>query len=158
MSGLLDIYNSKRGSYSKTFTCPETGVELRMDKPRYRTRRTAEALAGALWREQSGGEVVLREYADLVRGVLIGLCLYQVGQTEPLGAQVLDLDERLIEHYDAILRSIENPPIENLDPELLDQMVEELRGKSERVVQHLNVSDGSMLAHLLRYMARQLSK
>ena len=157
MSRLIDNYNSKRTAYSKTFTCPTTGIELRMEKPRYRDRRTAEALARVLWREQSGDELVMREYTDLVRAVLIGQCLYEVGATEPIGEDVLELDENLLDHYDAILRSIENPPIENISDELLDQMVEELRGKSERVVQHLNVSAGSLLDHLLRYMASRLS-
>ena len=157
MSRLLDIYNSKRPGFAKRFTCPTTGIALRMERPRYRTRRTAEARARVLWREQSGDEVVRSEYADLVRGVLIGLCLFQEDASEPLGTDVLDLDERLLEHYDAILRSIENPPIENISQEVLDEMIGELRGKSERVVQHLNVSAGSLLDRLLRYMASQLS-
>lgn len=157
MSRLLDAYNSKRGEYSKTFTCKATGLALRMEKPRYRERRAAEAQARVLWREQSGDQVFMHEYADLLRACLLGQCLYEEGGTQPLGADVLELDEDVLGSYDAILLSIENPPIEELSPELLDQMVEELRGKSERVVQHLNVTEGSLLDHLLRYMASHLS-
>lgn len=157
MSRLLDSYNSKRPDYVKRFTCPVTGIQLRMEKPRYRDRRTAEARASEIWREQSGEQVVISEYADLTRGCLIGRCLYEANATEPLGDDVLDLDEQLIDYYDAILRSIENPPIEGISDELLDEMVEDLRGKSVRVVRHLNVIEGSLLDCLLRYMARRLS-
>ena len=160
MSRLLDKYNRKRDSYSKTFTCSVTGVELRMEKPRFRTRRTAEALAREIWLVQSDA-VVIHEYADLARACLIGQCLFEAGATgpeaEPIGEDILELDEQVLAHYDAILRSIENPPIENITDELLDEMVEELRGKSVRVVQHLNVTEGSLLDVLLRYMASRLS-
>ena len=157
MGKLLDAYNSRRTAYQKTFTCTVTGLVLRMEKPRYRDRRTAEALARSLWREQSGDQVVIAEYADLVRACLIGTCLYEQHATEPVGTDVLELDEHVLDHYDSILRSIENPPVEDIDDELLDEFVEELRGKSERVVQHLNVTAGSLLDRLLRYMACRLS-
>ncbi len=157
MGKLLDEYNSKRGAYHKGFTCQVTGVELRMEKPRYRDRRAAEATARTLWREQSGETLVVTEYADLVRACLIGQCLHEQGATEPVGTDVLDLDEHVLDHYDSILRSIENPPVEDIDDELLDALVSELRGKSGRVVQHLNVSEGSLLDRLLRYMASRLS-
>ena len=157
MSKLLDAYNSKRSVYHKHFTCEVTGLDLRMEKPRYRDRRTAEAIARAQWREQSGESIVVAEYADLVRACLIGQCLYERDATEPVGVDVLELDEHVLDHYDSILRSIENPPVEDIDDELLDAMVNELRGKSGRVVQHLNVSEGSLLDHLLRYMALRLS-
>ena len=158
MSRLLDEYESKRAAYSKEFTCKVTGLALRMEKPRYRNRRAAEAHAGTLWRAQSSDGGMQHEYDDLLRACLIGQCLYEQGSNEPIGAEVLELDEDLLGHYDAILAAIENPPIENLPAELLDAMVEDLRGKSVRVVQHLNVIEGSMLDHLLRYMASQLSE
>jgi hypothetical protein len=156
MSRLLDTYNSKRDQYSKTFTCPVTGIELRLEKPRYRDRRTAEARARVLWREQSGERVYL-EFDDLARACLLGRCLFEVGADEPLGDDVMELDEPLLDHYDAILRSIENPPIEGISDELLDEMMEDLRGKSVRVVRQLNVIEGSLLERLLRYMANRRS-
>lgn len=128
-----------------------------MEKPRYRDRRTAEAMAGTIWREQSGESIVIAEYADLVRACLIAQCLYERDATDPVGADVLELDEHALDHYDSILRSIENPPVEDIDDELLDAMVSDLRGKSVRVVRRLNVSDGSLLDRLLRYMASRLS-
>ena len=161
MSRFLDAYYSKRDAYSKTVTCPATGAELRWEKPRYRTRRTAEALTREVWFAQSDN-IVIQEYADLARACLIGQSLFEADANEPanepIGEDILELDEQALAHYDTILRSIENPPIENITEALLDEMVEELRGKSERVVQHLNVTAGSLLDALLRYMASRLSK
>ena len=158
MSRLLDEYESRRAAYSREFTCKVTGLALRMEKPRFRNRRAAEAMARTLWREQSGEDLIMHEYVDLARACMIGQCLYEQGSDEPVGADILELDEDLLGHYDAILTAIENPPIEELPAELLDEMVEDLRGKSKRVVQHLNVIEGSMLDHLLRYMASRLSE
>ena len=157
MAGFLDEYNAKRAACSKRFECPVTGQAMRMEKPRFRERQTAEAQAFVRWREQAGEQVMLSQFADLARAYLIGACLYVEGEREPLGECALELDEQLLDHYDAILRSIENPPIEELRPELLDEMVADLKKKSARVVQHLNVSEGSTLYHLLLYMASQLS-
>lgn len=157
MTRFLDEYNAKRASYIKRFECPVTGQAMRLEKPRFDNRQCAEAKALVRWHQQTGELAERWQCTDLARAYLVGACLYVEDESEPLGDIVLELDENLLDHYDAILRSIENPPIENLPPGLLDELVADLKKKSPRVVQRLNVSEGSMLHHLLLYMASQLS-
>ena len=145
------------GRQCKTFECPHTGVTLTMRAPTYRDRMAAENLAAEMWADRPvkiGLDVT--ERANLTRALLIGFCLYESGADSPVGADILELGEDVLESYNAVLAGIESPPLEEWTDEEYDGLVALLKKKDPQIAALLNVSEASKLFGLLRYMADRL--